>query len=211
MAPQPLYRTLLCTLALFSSSTLATSPQLLDRQATATTTTVALPTGCDGIVPATSTLTDFAWFNSTHNLDCADPGSPDYIASDCEVRDPPLEPAGFGPPDQLNLTGCSAGNPAQYSTALALSSEIGVGVFDCGLGNNVWVNPFFYGDSNIDEGGNATLSYYVFYQLFTVCEGYMRYNATFPLHCSRDAGGNATCTADLPIVATLVAYDESPY
>lgn len=69
--------------------------------------------------------------------------------------------------------------------------EIGSGHVNCGNAQNTIE---FTGNSNKDAGGVGTLGYtgYV-YQQYAACKGTPYYSASFPLSCTRDAGGNATC------------------
>lgn len=68
--------------------------------------------------------------------------------------------------------------------------EIGLGHVNCGNAQNTLE---FYGDSNKDSS-TGTVSYngYV-YASYSACGGVPHYSGSFPLRCTRDAGGNATC------------------
>lgn len=139
------------------------------------------------------------------------PGTPWWQYFPGETYQPP----GFGPADVLNLTGCDTSNPHDYYSDLRLASEIGAGPVDCGIGNYGSVDLQFVGNSNLDESV-ATLSFAERYTLYnstddTSCVGWAIYNASFPLYCTRDEGGNATCTTDLPLPVTLVNFTDSPY
>lgn len=69
--------------------------------------------------------------------------------------------------------------------------EIGLGHVNCGSAQDILE---FYGDSNKDVGNTGTLNYFAYiYSSYTACNGTPRYSGSFPLSCTRDAGGNATC------------------
>lgn len=109
-------------------------------------------------------------------------------------------PLGFGPPDRLTSNLCSYQSPPAN---FLHSTEIGNGGLFCGAGSYPPVQ--FYGDSNQDEGANGTYRFAPVVQ----CAGkngdavYPVYQAEFPLHCTRDAENNATCTTDLPVELPL--------
>lgn len=84
--------------------------------------------------------------------------------------------------------------------------EIGLGHVNCGNAQNTFE---FHGDSNKDFGNNGTLYYtgYV-YNTWPACQGTPRYGGSFPLSCTRDAGGNATCgLAQGAVTLTLLSLD----
>lgn len=69
--------------------------------------------------------------------------------------------------------------------------EIGSGHVNCGSAADTLE---FYGDSNKDSGNNGSVYYTGFvYNSYSACNGTPRYGGSFPLSCTRDAGGNATC------------------
>lgn len=109
-------------------------------------------------------------------------------------------PLGFGPPDRLSSNLCSWQSPP---ASFIHFTEIGNGPLFCGAGS--YPPGQFYGNSNQDEGANGTYRWAPPIQ----CAGengdamYPVYHAEFPLHCTRDAGNNATCTTDLPVVLPL--------
>ncbi|PSK34925.1 hypothetical protein B9Z65_1508 [Elsinoe australis] len=193
---------------------------------TPTSTGVAIPASCTN-VPPTVSITSFSWFNSTHNLDCADQSSNPPNAQVCwngatntlcaagsdgctctgycltGLPTAAYQPLGYGPPDTININieglnsdrTCSAANPQSIRR-----NELGQGHFDCGSAAD-YIG--FYGDSNKDAGNVGS----VYYNAYTnTCNGAApRYEGSFPLICSRDAGNNATCTAALPVVLTLAS------
>lgn len=190
---------------------------------TATSSTppgVTVPAGCN--VPKTFTMTSFRWFNSTHNLDCANRNYPEDArvcwnsASNtvCADGDPACtctpfcytglpsaayQPLGYGPPDTISI-GFASGATCSAANAQSIRRyEIGEGHFDCGSAAD-YIG--FYGDSNKDTGNTGTV-YYNNYG--SGCNGKVaRYEGSFPLTCTHDAGKNATCTAPVPLDLTLV-------
>ncbi|PNS19584.1 hypothetical protein CAC42_7428 [Sphaceloma murrayae] len=192
----------------------------------APTTTKAGTTTTACTVPTTLSMTSFTWFNSTHNLDCADrstipPNAQVCWSSTNALCDPSTstdctctpycstglpsaayQPLGYGPPDSISISfadidrTCAKKNPTGFR-----DYEIGAGHFDCGSAAD-YIG--FTGDSNSDTGGVGSV---YFNNYASPCAGTKvpRYEATFPLLCSRDAGRNATCTAALPVVLKLVA------
>lgn len=183
---------------------------------------VTVPAGCN--VPTTFTMTSFRWFNSTHNLDCAGRNYPADArvcwnsASNtvCADGDPSCtctpfcytglpsaayQPLGYGPPDTISV-GFATGATCSAANAQSIRRyPIGEGHFDCGSAAD-YIG--FYGDSNKDTGNTGSL-YYNNYN--GGCNGrYPRYEGSFPLVCTHDAGNNATCTAPVPLDLTLVRW-----
>lgn len=104
-----------------------------------------------------------------------------------------LPSLGYGPPDNITIKLsdpaqpiCTAVNPTGFR-----DFEIGIGHVNCG---NAQDTIEFYGNSNEDTGSVGRLQYngYV-YNTYTACQGTPQYTGSFPLSCTRDAGGNATC------------------
>ncbi|KAH8745690.1 hypothetical protein F5883DRAFT_438748 [Diaporthe sp. PMI_573] len=164
------------------------------------------------------TLTTFSWFNSSHNLDCLNRNWPSDAVWCYNVTDTgsverscfslcggPLildetAPLGFGPPDRLTSNLCSYQSPPGNMIHF---TEIGNGALYCGAGS--YPPGEFVGDSNQDEGANGTFRFAPAIQCADENGDavYPVYQAEFPLHCTRDAENNATCTTDLPVVLPL--------
>ncbi|KAG8622766.1 hypothetical protein KVT40_000874 [Elsinoe batatas] len=191
--------------------------------APSTTTPTTIPSTCTD-TPPTVSITSFRWFNSTHNLDCAKPnyppGSEVCFNSDslCPARNATCActpycytglpavaytPLGYGPPDTITIgidgvgvkQTCTAANPQSFRWF-----NIGGGHIDCGSAADI---VGFVGDSTVDGAEG-----FVYYNnRITACDGkYPRYEARFPVGCERDAGGNATCTAQLPVTMDFVRF-----
>ncbi|KAL1860258.1 hypothetical protein Daus18300_009312 [Diaporthe australafricana] len=190
----------------------------------ATTPSTTSTAGCT--VPTKISMTSFRWFNSTHNLDCANPNYPsDAVVcwnsasntlcnqgeAGCTctgycltgIPTAAYQPLGYGPPDTISVAfdtpdggrSCGAANPQSIRRY-----EVGGGHFDCGSAAD-YVG--FTGDSNKDTG-NVGSVYYNNYNAGCSNGGVPRYEGTFPLTCTHDAGNNATCTAPVPVELTLV-------
>lgn len=211
-----------------TSSTTSSSVKPSSTPATSPTTSssapgVSIPPGCN--VPTTLSMTSFKWFNSTHNLDCANPNSysPDAkvcwnAASNTVCADgdstctctgycytglpsAAYQPLGYGPPDTISIGFQDGGACAAANGQSIRRYEIGEGHFDCGTTAD---KIGFYGDSNKDTG-NVGRVYYR--NMNNYCAGlYPRYEGSFPLTCTHDAGNNATCTAPVPLDLTLVGF-----
>lgn len=120
-----------------------------------------------------------------------------------------FQPPGYGPPDKISVSiadfvypTCTASNPQTPATgigALGLA-EIGNGNVGCGPNHN-YLN--FFGDSNPGREQGRVL-----FIPGASCQGHLAlYEATFPLSCERDAGGNATCVPKtLPVVVSLTRF-----
>ncbi|CAN8096784.1 unnamed protein product [Discula destructiva] len=171
-------------------------------------------------------MTGFEWFNSTHNLDCINPNYPsDAVVcwnstSLCNKGDAgctctgycytglpnvAYQPLGWGPQDTISITidGLTCARPFPISYR---DYEFGEGHFDCGSAAN---QIGFYGDSNEDSGTIGSVYYNAYYaQGVSTCNGkFPSYGGSFPLDCSRDSGGNATCTTPaLPVTLALTGW-----
>lgn len=110
-------------------------------------------------------------------------------------------PLGFGPPDKLTSNLCSGQSPP---ASMIHFTEIGNGALFCGAGS--YPPGQFYGDSNQDEGANGTFRWAppILCTNETGDAIYPLYHGEFPLHCTRDAENNATCTTDLPFELPLI-------
>lgn len=120
-----------------------------------------------------------------------------------------FQPPGYGPPDTISISiadfaypTCTQSNPQTPATgigALGLA-EIGDGNVGCGPNHN-YLN--FFGNSNPGREQGRIL-----FIPGASCQGHLAlYEATFPLSCSRDAGGNATCVPKtLPVVVSLTRF-----
>lgn len=187
---------------------------------------VTVPPGCDA--PATQQITSFNWFNSTHNLDCPTTNYPAgsmvcwNATSLCNEGDEnctctpfcytglstaAYQPLGYGPPDTITI-GTTAGSCSGTVSTGFRDYEIGEGRVNCGTAADVME---FYGDSNLDVGNNGSLVFRP-YDLFCGSSEYnnltqLVYGGSFPLLCSRDDGGNATCTTTLPVTLPLIELD----
>lgn len=212
-----------------ASSTITSSVKPSSTPATTTPTatsstaspSVTIPAGCN--VPKTLTMTSFKWFNSTHNLDCANPNYPSDARvcwnsatnTVCADGDPSCtctpncytglpsaayQPLGYGPPDTISIGFATGATCAAANAQSIRRNEIGEGHFDCGSAAD-YIG--FYGDSNKDTGNTGS----VYYNNYNGgCSGKVpRYEGSFPLTCTHDAGKNATCTAPVPLELTLVS------
>lgn len=201
------------------SSTPTTTPSATSSTAPG----VTVPAGCN--VPTTLSMTSFKWFNSTHNLDCANPSSYPSDAKVCwnsasntvcadgdtsctctpycytGLPSAAYQPLGYGPPDTISIgfgdgSSCAAANGQSIRRY-----EIGEGHFDCGSAAD---KVGFYGDSNKDSGNIGRVYYR---NTNNYCNGgYPRYEGSFALTCTHDAGNNATCSAPVPLALTLVGF-----
>lgn len=194
---------------------------------------LTIPEGCESVA-LSQTWTTFSWHNSSHNLDCANPNFPagaeycvNYTTSDtsttttaalCDSNLAPCDacfamctqpwiagitdqPLGYGPPDIVDMNGCAYQNPTfQYRY------EVGEGYAGCSV--SAAVGTEFWGDSSVDEGGNATYWESPQVSCGSAAGGYYRpvYEVAFPLRCVTDEGGNATCTTDLPLEVPLTGF-----
>lgn len=210
------------TSSITSSAKPSTTPVATPAATSSTPPGVTVPAGCN--VPTTFTMTSFRWFNSTHNLDCANRNYPADArvcwnsASNtvCADGDPACtctpfcytglpsaayQPLGYGPPDTISI-GFASGATCSAANAQSIRRyPIGEGHFDCGSAAD-YIG--FYGDSNKDTGNTGSV-YYKNYG--SGCNGQTpRYEGSFPLTCTHDAGNNATCTAPVPLDLTLVGW-----
>ncbi|KAF4553164.1 Hypothetical protein D9617_8g051780 [Elsinoe fawcettii] len=205
-----------------AATTPAATTRATTTSASATTSSAGNTPVCSGVA-STLSITTFRFFNSTHNLDCANPNYPSDAqvcwssTGVCNGPEPgctctpycytglpsyAYQPLGYGPPDTITIGfeggngACQAANPQSIRRY-----EIGSGHFDCGSAADT---IGFTGNSDKDVGGQGSV-YYNAYGASGSCGGRVpRYEGTFPLSCSRDAGGNATCTAALPVKLNLV-------
>lgn len=215
-------------------SLLATTAAAQTTSSTASVTStsgVSIPSGCSA--PDTYQMTAFNWFNSTHNLDCVNPNYPagstvcwesvDGTTTLCDPAADPVncttcvpycytglpsvayQPLGFGPPDTISIVTNGGSCSAALSTGFR-DSEIGSGHFTCGTAADVMG---FYGDSDLDSGNTGSM-YYKPYGVYCgsadTSLSQPIYGAEFPLICSRDAGGNATCTTTVPVTLALTGF-----
>lgn len=145
--------------------------------------------------------------------DSSKPGAPSTCK--CEAYCSPtapsaaFQPLGYGPPDTISISiadwqypTCTESNPMTPLTGIgALGiATIGNGDVNCGPKHN-YLN--FFGNSNPGQEQGRVL-----FIPGTSCVGHQAlYEATFPLTCSRDAGGNATCVPKtLPVVVPLTRF-----
>lgn len=203
-----------------------TRGQYATTTSTAPSSTVSIPASCASNVPPSLTMTGFAWFNSTHNLDCVRPNYPSdarvcwnatslCTSGDAGCNCTPFcytglsnaayQPLGYGPQDTINITingrTCARPYPIGFR-----DYELGEGHFDCGSAAN---QIGFTGNSNADSGSVGSVYYNAYYaDGVTPCDGMTaRYEGSFPLECSRDAGGNATCsTPVLPLTLPFAGW-----
>ncbi|KAF4553008.1 Hypothetical protein D9617_8g050210 [Elsinoe fawcettii] len=210
---------LFTTTVLVALTGLSSAASIVKRQ-------VTIPAECPDILPAV-TMDAFAWFNSSNNLDCAGgtnyaPGSqvcltPGPNSELCPAETRPAntsctclpycytglpqrayQPYGYSSPDtiSISITGkrsCSAANPQGFR-----GTTIGAGRFDCGTVQTV---IGFTGNSEIADGTGVTF----FNDLNgPTCNGKRAYySGEHPVTCVKDAGGNATCTAPVPLSIPL--------
>ncbi|KAF2156310.1 hypothetical protein K461DRAFT_275434 [Myriangium duriaei CBS 260.36] len=206
------------------STNLPTAPPVTTT-ATPTTTTsiISIPASCTNIQP-TMVMTSFTWINTTHNLDCVNPNYPagstvcwnSNTNTLCNSGDAgctctpfcytglpsaAYQPLGYGPRDSISI-GFSGNSPYyQVEPKGYRDYELGTGHFDGGSAADF---IGFYGDSNKDSGNVGSV---YFNGVFNTCGGRTpRYTASFPLVCSHDAGFNATCTTNLPVVLNLESF-----
>ncbi|KAF3763312.1 hypothetical protein M406DRAFT_323091 [Cryphonectria parasitica EP155] len=192
---------------------------------TASTSTVSIPASCTSDVPPALTMTAFTWFNSTHNLDCVNPNYPAgstvcwNSTSLCSEGDAncvctpfcytglssaAYQPLGYGPPDSIDIT-IDGGTCYQVEPKGYRDYELGEGHFDCGSAAD---QIGFYGNSNSNTGNVGSVYYNAYYAtgVGSCNDQIPSYGASFPLECTRDQGGNATCTAPVPIVLPLTGW-----
>jgi hypothetical protein len=195
--------------------------------APATTTAIVIPAGCT-MPPATHQMTNFSWYNSTHNLDCVN--GPDLgngtgcykpSSTGMSVCDPSYEQCGlcgvevcstglpydgvlgYGPPDRISITiddyACTESNPQSIRRW-----EVGDGVVGCGSAADI---IDFIGSSN-DAVNNGTV---YFNEPLQGCYNGDRlkayYKANIVVNCTHDSGGNATCVTALPVTLPMVRLE----
>lgn len=179
-----------------TQSTLTTSKPSTTRTtsvATTAETTTSLATSSSLTPPCplpTWTVSDFVFFNSSHNLDCVN-GGVDYDNPLCFTgRDP--QPAGWGPPDSVSaVVSPGIGSCHQQNPGTTPRHEVGSDVVRCGGSAYQFA---FFGDSN---NALSTARFNVQNQIN--CPGGSSYLAMgtveFQMSCSYDSGMNATCQA----------------
>ncbi|ATZ45909.1 hypothetical protein BCIN_01g06060 [Botrytis cinerea B05.10] len=194
---------------------------------------VTPPPECD-VIP-TWEVTEFSWFNSTHNLDCVHQvnvpevcvnstanglvgcdgnlGPCDECGLNGCLTGLPLQPAGFGPPDDIKIgintpsdyNRCEQTNPAGFRRY-----DVGDGVVFCA---GVAYRVSFIGDSNPTSDGSpnkGTLYYEPNHQWACTNGSVIQGSGSveFELDCSYDSGSNATCV--IPegnnVVIPLLSY-----
>lgn len=134
------------------------------------------------------------------------------------------QPLGYGPPDTVSITlggaavglaggngTCRQSNPPDAGTTQALlPEEVGDGSVDCG-GATLDVLRFYGSSSSLSSSGNGTAATAMgrieFSPPEVECGGRAaEYGASFALACETDAGGNATCTASMPLTLSLTGF-----
>ncbi|KAK2599903.1 hypothetical protein N8I77_011620 [Diaporthe amygdali] len=188
-------------------------------------------------ITQTFNITSLPWFNSTKNLDCVNGKANFYssarvcvdtstntlcdpsktITSTCTCQEyctpsapsAAFQPPGYGPADTISKSiadfaypACTQSNPQMPASgigALGLA-EIGDGNAGCGPNHN-YLN--FFGDSNPGREQGRIL-----FIPGASCQGHLAlYEATFPLSCVRDTGGNATCVPKtIPVTISLARF-----
>lgn len=220
--------TMALPLLLFPTLALTTSSALLSPRQPLTP-----PPACD-VIPAWE-VTTFAWFNSTHNLDCVTEADvPDVCfnstpsgqlvgcdgnlgaCDECGVygcdTGLPLQPAGYGPPDNITIgipsvpgyASCFESNPQGIRRF-----EVGDGTLIC-AGVAYHIN--FVGDSN--EAVSTGHIDFAPIQSWD-CNNGSTITASgsvdFEITCSADAGNNATCvipdgkTVVIPVLSYTIS------
>ena len=202
----------------FSLSFIAIAPLTLatplkSRQA------VVPPPECD-VIPVWA-VTDFFWYNSTHNLDCVtgpDIGdgttcfneTADGTTVTCDPSQGPCDacgvyacdtglpyvPLGYGPPDNVTIDIENGYQCFQTNPQTVNRFEVGDGIVMCG-GTAYHID--FYGDSNeVNSTGHVDYDPITNWQCTngSYITGYG--SVDFPISCTHDAGFNATCLADTP-------------
>ncbi|TEY86491.1 hypothetical protein BOTCAL_0007g00180 [Botryotinia calthae] len=194
---------------------------------------VTPPPECD-VIP-TWEVTEFSWFNSTHNLDCVNQvnvpevcinstanglvgcdgnlGPCDECGLNGCLTGLPQQPAGFGPADDIKIgintpgeyNQCEQTNPAGFRRY-----DVGNGVVFCA---GVAYRVSFIGDSNPTTDGSpnkGTLYYEPNHQWACTNGSVIQGSGSveFELDCSYDSGSNATCV--IPegnnVVIPLLSY-----
>ncbi|CAD6448247.1 5f45502a-fe6c-4381-baf5-fd308ebb828e [Sclerotinia trifoliorum] len=195
------------------------------------TQSVTPPPECD-VIP-TWEVTNFIWFNSSHNLDCVNQvdipnvcvnSTPNGLTgcdgnlgpcTECGLNacltGLPLQPAGYGPPDDIKIsintpleyTSCEQTNPAGFRRY-----DVGNGIVFCA---GVAYRVTFIGDSNPSSAGNVgRIDYEPNYQWACTNGSVIQGSGSveFEMDCSYDSGNNATCV--IPdgenVVIPLLAY-----
>lgn len=222
----PQQRSLLFTLKMFSLFILALPLFTFANPLQPRSTSVKIPATCD-VIPVW-TVSNFNWFNSTHNLDCVtgpDIGdgttcfnsTPSGNTITCDPSQGPCAtcgvpacytglpyvPLGYGPPDSVTFSikngySCSQTNPQSVHRA-----EVGEGYVNCG-GTAYYAS--FYGNSNSASGtGRIDYNPIGSYQCKNGSMISVSGSVSFPISCTHDSGFNATCTAK-PFVIPVTAF-----
>ncbi|KAK7733314.1 hypothetical protein SLS53_008211 [Cytospora paraplurivora] len=196
--------TITTLLILLSSLSLTTSSALNPRQS------LTPPAACD-VIP-TWEVTSFSWHNTSDNLDCANESDVPYVCfnstssglvacdgnlgacDECGVygcsTGLPLQPAGYGPPDNVSISipsvsgygGCFESNPQLVHRDGDSNEAISTGHID------------FAPISSWDCTNGSTIT----------ASG----SVDFEITCSWDAGNNATCVipANETVVIPVLSY-----
>lgn len=151
---------------------------------------------------ATNTLCDASKAGASSTCKCqayCDPTAPSAA----------FQPPGYGPPDTISISiadfaypTCTESNPQTPKEGIGAlgNAEIGNGDVNCGPKHN-YLN--FFGDSNPGREQGRVL-----FIPGASCGGHLAlYEATFPLSCTRDAAGNASCVPkSLPVTVSLTRF-----
>ncbi|KAF3765721.1 hypothetical protein M406DRAFT_356027 [Cryphonectria parasitica EP155] len=189
------------------------------------------PPECD-VIPVWE-VTTFEWFNSSHNLDCADESNVPNVcinstasgqAIPCDSNAGPclecgleaclvglpLQPAGYGPPDNITIgiastypwySSCAETNPQAIRRW-----EVGDGIVFCG-GVAYYVN--FIGDSNSAVGpGHIDFDPITSWDCTNGSTITASGSVDFEIACTRDAYNNATCVipANKTVIIPILSY-----
>ncbi|KAG8166642.1 hypothetical protein KVR01_002331 [Diaporthe batatas] len=160
------------------------------------------PNGKVCVDTATNTLCDPTKAGASSTCKCqayCDPNAPSAA----------FQPPGYGPPDTISISiadfaypTCTESNPQTPKTGIGAlgNAEVGNGDVNCGPKHN-YLN--FFGDSN-----PGTEQGRILFIPGAACQGHLAlYEATFPLGCTRDAAGNASCVPKtLPVTVSLTRF-----
>lgn len=153
--------------------------------------------------------------NTATNTLC-DPSSSSSSSSSCTCMpyctptapSAAFQPPGFGPPDTITIAiagwqypSCTQANPMTPATGIAALplAPVGDGNVDCGPKHN-YLNFFGRSDPGREQGR-------ILFIPGSSCRGHQAlFEATFPLTCTRDAGGNATCVPRGPVTIPLTRF-----
>lgn len=160
------------------------------------------PNGKVCVDTATNTLCDPTKAGASSTCKCqayCDPNAPSAA----------FQPLGYGPPDTISISiadyaypTCTESNPQTPKIGIGAlgNAEVGNGDVNCGPKHN-YLN--FFGDSN-----PGTEQGRILFIPGAACQGHLAlYEATFPLSCTRDAAGNASCVPKtLPVTVSLTRF-----